>query len=340
MNILVYDDNPDFGGHQIMAARGIEALVETPGLHISLMCNPKNRKLIRILEHLKHLTILEADATRIQTLEPDRVLVIQGDIAQSTAGLCAARDADIECLSYIAIPHRLAEMGAKMGKLRDIKNRPLFRKPDRFITISESMAERLRERGACQPVTIVQNGIPAPPIPRLTIHDTKFTIGIIGRIEFSQKQQDFFVRTFRRHPSLFSDCRVLFIGSGPDEENLKKLIKGDHTFAHLPWQKSMEETYEVLDMLVIPSRYEGVPLVMLEALARGIPVIGSRRDGMQDILPSDWTFTPEDAASLATTFSSARQNWQHKIADLQNRILEEHSLEHFNTNFVNAVTQK
>lgn len=339
MNILVYDDSSDFGGHQIMAARGIEALVETPGLHISLMHHPGNRKFIRLLDHLENLTLLEADATRIQTLEPDRVLVIQGDIAQSTAGLCAACEAGIKCLSYIAIPHRLAEMGAKMGRLRDIKNRPLFRKPDGFITIAESMAALLRQRGARQPVAIVPNGIPPPPIPRLNVEEKPFTIGVVGRIEFKQKQQDFFVNAFRNHPALFSDCRVFIIGSGPDEHKLQKLIRGDSAVTHLPWQQDMEEIYETLDMLVIPSRYEGVPLVMLEALARGIPVIGSRRDGMLDILPSSWTFTPEDSASLASTFSNARKTWQLKIEHLQNRILEEHSLERFNTNFVKAVTQ-
>ncbi|QBG47508.1 hypothetical protein EGM51_08935 [Verrucomicrobia bacterium S94] len=177
MNILVYDDTPGFGGHQIMAARGIEALAETPGLHVTLMYNPENRKFIRNLKHFEHLTVLEADAPRIPTLKPDRMLVIQGDITQSISGLCAARRAGIECISYIAIPHRLAEMGAKMGRLRDIKNRPLFQKPDRFITISESMAALLRERGAHQPVTVVPNGIPPRPFRNCPLRKNRLRSG-------------------------------------------------------------------------------------------------------------------------------------------------------------------
>lgn len=340
MNILVYDDTPDFGGHQTMAAYGIEALVRTPGLNITLMYNPENKKFIQSLEHLENLQTLEADPTLLPGLKPDLALVIQGDIAQSTAGLLAAKKAKIECVSYIAIPHRLADMGAKLGTVRDAKNRPLFKKPDRYIAISESMARLLQERGAKQRIDVVPNGIPTPPIPKLTNHDQKFTIGVIGRIEFNQKQQDFFIRTFKNHPAMFANCRVLFVGTGPDEQKLKKLIKGIDAFALLPWQEDMEEIYEVLDMVVIPSRYEGVPLVMLESLVRGVPVIGSRCDGMKDILPETWTFTTENSESLAMTFATVRETWSRKIETIQDKILDEHSLQRFGINFVKAVTGK
>jgi hypothetical protein len=42
MKILVYDDNLDYGGHQIMASHGIEALVADPTLEILFMFNPQN----------------------------------------------------------------------------------------------------------------------------------------------------------------------------------------------------------------------------------------------------------------------------------------------------------
>lgn len=339
MKILVYDDNPDFGGHQIMACRGIEALVETPGLDVTLMYNPDNRKLIQALEPLAGLRTLEADPRLFQSLEPDLALVIQGDIAQSTAGVLAARKAGIECVSYLAIPHPLALMGAKLGAVRDAKNRPYFNKPDRFITIADSMKMIMQERGCKKPVAVVPNGIPAPPIPKLTRHDDKFTIGLIGRIEFNHKQQDFFVEAFQNHPAMFAQSRVLIVGSGPDETKLIKQIKGNDRIVHLPWQDNMEEIYELLDMVIIPSRFEGVPLVMLEALARGIPVMGSRRDGMKDLLPQHWTFIPGDAASLAATFFELRNTWQQQIETLQDHILQEYSIGQFKARFVKAVTQ-
>ena len=340
MKILVYDDNPDFGGHQVMACHGIEALAAESTVEVLCMVNPKNRKLIDRLAAIKNIQTLDVDPSSFQTLEVDYILCIQGDIAQGTAGVRAAVRAGIECVSYIAIPHRLADMGAKLGRLRDLKNKPLFNRPDRYITISESMKNLLMERGVKKEIHVVPNGIPASPSPKLTTPGSRFTIGLIGRIEFNQKQQDFFTRTVLQHPQQFSDCRVLFVGSGPDEQQLSTMIAGNDAFTLLPWQENMEAIYERINMLIIPSRFEGVPLVMLEALARGIPVVGSRRDGMQDLLPQDWTFTTEDSASLAATFSKVRKNWPDKIKALQNRIVTEHSMEVFKKNFVRAVLEK
>ncbi|WP_372847374.1 glycosyltransferase family 4 protein [Pontiella sp.] len=333
MKILVYDDNPDFGGHQVMACRGIAALAAEPALEIECMLNPANHRLAAQLRGAD-IPVCPAQA-RMPAPPPDLVLCIQGDIAQSTAGIRAARKAGIECVSYLALPHRRATMGAKLGALRDGLNKKWVNAPDRFITLSESMKQILLDRGCTQPIAIVPNGIPAPPSPKHQVSSIQ-TIGLVGRIEFNQKQQDFMARTFLANPA-FNDCRLLFVGGGPDEDRLRKTIEDEERITLLPWQSDMETVYNQIDLLAIPSRYEGVPLVMLEALARGIPVIGSNRDGMQDILPPEWTFAPENSTSLASAFSAARKTWNQKIDALQQRILTEHANSLFQQNFRSAV---
>ncbi|MCK4564331.1 MAG: hypothetical protein KAU94_06635, partial [Verrucomicrobia bacterium] len=96
VKILVYDDNPDFGGHQAMACHGIEALAADPLLEVVCMINPANRQLA---ERLASLTVLKAPCTsqQLKSLDPDLVLCIQGDIAQSARGVATARKAGIEC---------------------------------------------------------------------------------------------------------------------------------------------------------------------------------------------------------------------------------------------------
>lgn len=315
-----------------MACHGVEALAADPSIEVVCMLNPANRKLI---ERLKDHTILQP-TRNVQSLEVDTVLCIQGDIRQSSNGIDAATQAGIECISYIAIPHRMADMGAKLGALRDISHQRLFNKPDRYITISESMKQLLIERGAKKPISVVPNGIQTPPAARYNRSDIR-TIGLLGRIEFNQKRQDFMVRTFLDHPEVFDGCRLLMAGNGPDEKKLQAMVHSQESINLLPWQKDPESFYEQIDLLLIPSRFEGMPLVMLEALARGIPVIGSARDGMQDILPKTWTFKPENADALAGAFSLVRNSWQNEIGTLQQKVLSEHSLDTFKNRFVQAV---
>lgn len=361
MKIIVYDDTLDFGGHQIMACRGIEALASDPSNDILCMIHPGNRRMAEELAGIESCETLEipylprrlqrvlnrVDPRSIQWLQHyfekrqvDRVLCIQGDIEHSSHALRAAEQCGIECISYIALPHYLTTMGARCGAWRDVLNKGLLRKPSRYITISDSMAGLLRRRGVTQPITVVPNGIERPRHPAARHPDNLAVLGMLGRIEFKQKQQDFLVRAFCDVPQIFENCRLLIAGDGPDRNSLEQLVTHSPRQGNielLPWQTDIDAFFASIDLLIIPSRFEGVPLVMLEALARGIPVIGSRRDGMKDMLPESWTFETENAAALADTFSTARSNWQQLIGPLREKVLSEHSLEAFKANFINAV---
>jgi glycosyltransferase involved in cell wall biosynthesis len=308
LKILVYDDNPDFGGHQIMACQGIEALSADPSIEIVCMLNPANRQLARRLAGFRALK----PAGNFKELNIDRVLCIQGDLAQSVRGIRAARRAGVECVGYLALPHRLADMGARLGALRDLVHRNLANAPDRFIVISEGMKHLLVGRGCTRPVDVVPNGIPAPAFSKAQgPRPNTATIGLLGRIEFKQKRQDFMVRAFRAHPGIFGDCQLLIAGDGPDGKRLRDMVVGNENIELLPWQNDPDAFFQRIDFLAIPSRYEGVPLVMLEALAHGL--------------------------ALAEAFSRVRKTLGSKIDVLRQRVRTEHSLEAFRTAFARAV---
>ncbi|MCF7817832.1 MAG: glycosyltransferase family 4 protein [Kiritimatiellales bacterium] len=334
MKILVYDENPDYGGHQIMACHGVAALAADPSIEVVCMINPANRQLAKKLGGFQ----IASSSKDLRIWDPDLVLCIQGDISQSTRGVLAAKKAGIECVSYIAIPHCLADMGAKFGSLRDRLNQHLLNQPDRYIAIAASMKALLIGRGVKKPIAVVHNGIAPPQSPKPKAQSL-LTLGLLGRVEFNQKRQDFMVRTFCEFSEAFQGCRLIMAGNGPDEAKLRKLIKGKENITLLPWQENADAFYEQIDFLLIPSRFEGVPLVMLEALARGIPVLGSRRDGMLDILPREWTFEPENGTELAETFSRARNTWQTQIEAIQQKVSTEMTLAAFQANFRRAVVR-
>lgn len=374
--LLCYDDNPDFGGHQVMACLAVEALARQEDIRTVFFSSPTNTRLNERLKEIQQTTgRLELKSTSfctrklqglrnrfaakqkeaLQTLlaaeQPDLILCIQGEVEDASMALCAAKEMTAPCVSYIPVPHRMALMGAKLGAIRDQLNAYLFRKPDGWITISESMKELLEERGTNSPIEVVHNGIdserfspidPCAAREKLNLPPDVFLIGSIGRVEFNQKQQAFLVRAFSNHWKKDPSVHLVLAGDGPDRNQLEQMIRESgmqNQITLLPWQSDSALLYAAIDLLVIPSRFEGVPLVMLEALACGTPVAASARDGMKDLLPAEWTFATEQENEMVQTLRRfmTGNGWIEPLGDLQRQVRTEYTIEAFQENFVSAV---
>jgi glycosyltransferase involved in cell wall biosynthesis len=231
--------------------------------------------------------------------------------------------------------------------LRDIFCAHLFKLPDAFITITDEMARLLKQQAATAPIDIVYNGVDTQRFQsgdaktacdELGLPIEKVRVGVIGRIEFRQKQQHLLVQAIAADPVLAESCHLVFAGDGPDSSALQDLIR-QHQLSGtvLPWCDPAK-LYQALDALVIPSRYEGLPLVMLEALASSTAVLGSDRDGMKDLLPMEWRFEPNSPTALSAALSlfiaSGRPTPDSRLIK---RVRETMSLDSFNRSFSQAV---
>ena len=338
MNFLFYDDSPVFGGHEVMTLLGVEALLQesSPSV-IRFLATHANTVLQEKLANLKsRYPALEIEvipevssklealknrlssgrvdglAARLKAHHPDLVIAVQGNIEHSSLALLAAKKAGLRSASYIPVPHSNTEMGAKGGAIRDLFTGYLFRTPDVFVTITDEMGAMLRARGATCPIKVVYNGVDTSrfiPADRaaariaLGLPLEPAIFGMVGRLELKQKQQHLLVEAVAADPELRKSCHLVFAGDGPDSEALGAMIEANgltSQVTRLPWCDPAG-LYPALDALIIPSRYEGLPLVMLETLATGTAVLGSDRDGMRDVLPAEWRFRPNDVSSLAAT---------------------------------------
>lgn len=372
MSLLFYDDSPVFGGHEVMALLGLEAVLAEYAGPVAFFAAAANAKLcakvaalaathpqlrLETLEY--HSSKLEALrnqlqpsrirclARRFEQLRPALVVAIQGNIEHSSLALRAARHAGLPATSYIPVPHSNAAMGARLGTLRDVFARGLFQVPDSFITISDEMARLLKQRGATAPIHIVYNGVdtarfqagdPAAARRQLGLPPDKVLLGMIGRIEFRQKQQHLLVQALAADASLVDRCHLVFAGDGPDAGSLQSLIARHRIPATLlPWSDPAL-LYHAIDALVMPSRYEGLPLVMLEALAAGTAVLASDRDGMRDLLPSAWRFEPNQPAALAAALGRfIAQGRSQPAPELVARVRDSMSLAAFRKAFAATI---
>ena len=86
-----------------------------------------------------------------------------------------------------------------------------------------------------------------------------------------------------------SDRKLLLIGDGPLSEELRQWIDGigKDRVQLLGWQADVAPYLKAARLLVLPSLYEGMPNVVLEAMASGKPTVCSRVEGIQELLAHD-----------------------------------------------------
>jgi glycosyltransferase involved in cell wall biosynthesis len=134
-------------------------------------------------------------------------------------------------------------------------------------------------------------------------------IGVVGRISFQEKNQGWLLEQVAAD-SFWKDYDFIIVGDGPDSGQLVEMC---HKFSLggqvqiRGWTESVQTLYPALDLLLIPSRCEGVPLVMLEALAHKVPVAGTDRDGMKVWLRPEWRFKVGDGEGMKQAVLSALQ---------------------------------
>ena len=146
--------------------------------------------------------------------------------------------------------------------------------------------------------------MPPIPIKQRPVKDAgqPFTIGFIGRI-VPEKGLDTLLDAVQRLPN--KNWRLLIAGaiSPPlDEAAMRASV------AHLPveWMGPVKaaDFYPQIDLLVVPPVWaDPGPLVVHEAFANSVPVIGSRMGGVMDMVDhgvNGWLFEPKDVATLAS----------------------------------------
>ena len=112
----------------------------------------------------------------------------------------------------------------------------------------------------------------------LDIKDETYVIGHVGRF-CNQKNQPFFLRIARDLLSFgFKNFKIVLVGSGETFELMQTLIKKEDLEDHFILMGARTDTfdlYNMFDLFVLPSNYEGLPVVGVEAQYNGLRIITS-----------------------------------------------------------------
>ena len=139
----------------------------------------------------------------------------------------------------------------------------------------------------------------------------------VGRFSHQHKGFDLLIEAFHIFTQLHSDWILDIVGEGVEEKLYKELIQKyhleDRVYIH-PFTNNIQAYYSKAQVYVLSSRWEGFGLVLVEAMAHGLPVVSSDLPTSKEIMGEfGLYFRNGDIEELAQRLEDATQiNWQAK----------------------------
>lgn len=198
-------------------------------------------------------------------------------------GRLAARLAGVKII--VSTEHNL---NFAEGFLKKIAKSATGRLANSIIAVSSAVKDYLikKEGISANKIKVIYNGVAAEKFlypERNYQRAGTLTIGAIGRLT-RQKGFDYLIKAVAQ---VNGDWQCLIAGDGEEKEKLFGLIKSlslENKIKLIGWEKNTPEFLKKLDIFVLPSRWEGLGIVILEAGASGLPVIASNIDGIKELI--------------------------------------------------------
>lgn len=163
------------------------------------------------------------------------------------------------------------------------------------IAVSGAVERYLVRRGVR--ATLVMNGLPPTepdPDPRgaLGLDGARLVVGGVGRLH-EQKGWDVLCRAAPIVRRELPDAVFTVVGEGPEREALNDVPECSE-IRFVGYRPRAASLIPAFDVLAVPSRYEGLGLVPLEALFQGVPVVATSIDGLSEVLGDCAVLVPPD----------------------------------------------
>lgn len=164
----------------------------------------------------------------------------------------------------------------------------ILRRVHRVIAVSNSLRQKMVEIGISdRKITVIPNGVnPLDFKPRKRKKDG-FRLLWVGRL-VEEKGVVYLVEALKWVREKLPDVKLILIGEGKLKERLKRLSHNlslyNIDFIGKINHSAISEYMNSADLFILPSLREGLPLVLLEAMATGLPVIATSVGGIKDVI--------------------------------------------------------
>lgn len=239
---------------------------------------------------LKQLDLLSLDHSTINYLKENIIRIvrlkrefhrIKPDLIISF--MLTANILNIFATAHTGIPLIISERVHpgfhNFGKMREFLRLITYRYADRIVVQTEEISRWFMDSMNVKPF-VIQNPVDLNYFVRKTADiktEQKKYIVSAGRLD-RQKGQDLLIEAFSDLHDQYPEWNILIYGEGPEHDNLKDLIKKlnleDKVYLKGIIQ-DIRDAFDLAEIFVLSSRYEGYPNVLIEALAYNLCVIAS-----------------------------------------------------------------
>lgn len=197
-------------------------------------------------------------------------------------------------------------------RLHQALNTLTWRLADRIVCVSESTARFFSQRthADARRVVSIPNGVDASRFrhggrarPRRPV------VVSVGRLE-SQKGYDMLIKAVKLCADGGVDAEFAIAGDGPQRQELEQKISGYALGGKVQFVGRTDDVSGLLaaaDVFVSPSRWEGMPNVVLEAMAAGLPVVATAVGGTTELVVHGQTgllVPPDDTRAMADALTA------------------------------------
>ena len=192
-----------------------------------------------------------------------------------------------------------AQISDKKKKIFALIEKILAIKTDKIINISKSEYESALKYKIApkRKMCIIENGIDFTKFEnndtyreetrkKYNIKDNEIVIGVVGRLS-EQKDPMTMIKAFELVHKENKNTKLMYVGAGELEENIKKYAKEKNILDKViitGWVNNVEKYIPAFDIAVLPSKWEGFGLVLIEYMACDKPIIATNVGGIQDII--------------------------------------------------------
>lgn len=216
-------------------------------------------------------------------------------------------------LPWVAFSHGRTDEGLKTRMYHALDDL-IIRRADRVVAVSEARrAALVAAGGASARVVTIPNAVDTPPPEFVDAHEARRElrldpdrplVAVIGRLSPEKGHADF-LRSLALVARAVTGVQAIIVGDGQEETRLRMLadtLRLGDSVRFLGYRRDMSLVYRALDLLVLPSLSEGLPNVVLEAMAHGRAVVATRVGGVPEAVDDGVTgvlVPPGDVAALA-----------------------------------------